>query len=180
MGIWKEGVKEIIAALIREFPQWEAEFQMRGNQLVQKMEQLDAWAARSLSTIPKHQRYLVSGHSAFGYFTKYYLADEKEKADGSWRERCIAPEGVSPEAQVSVRDILRVVDYIRKHNVQAVFSEDTLNQDAIKKILSGLNHHNIRQAKDVLYSDNVKCDYFSTFVHNVKVITEELGGSIVE
>lgn len=180
MRVWRDGIQEIITALVQEFPQWEGEFRARGDALLQKMAQLDDWATQSLSTIPEHRRYLVSGHSAFGYFTKYYLATEQEVQDGSWRERCIAPEGVSPEAQVSVRDIIRVANYIQEHDIQVVFSEDTMNQDAIKKVLLGLGKHNVRVAKDVLYSDNVRSNYFLTFVHNVKTITEELGGSVIE
>lgn len=52
MSIWREGVKEIIAALVQEFPQWEDTFMSRGKLLLQKMEELDAWAKRSLATIP--------------------------------------------------------------------------------------------------------------------------------
>ncbi len=181
MRIWTEGVKEMSKALINEFPEWEEEFKSNSEALLKEMQILDVWAEKCLSTVPEESRYLVSGHNAFSYFTRHYLATSAEVRDNTWSKRCISPEGISPEAQISIRDIMLVVDYIHEHNVNVIFPEDTLNQDALKKIASCLKKgHNIRLSKRPLYSDNVKRDYFNTFKHNVCTITEELGGTIFE
>ncbi|QVE48979.1 zinc ABC transporter substrate-binding protein [Chlamydia crocodili] len=179
ISIWTEGTKEITAALISEFPEYEKEFTINSNELIEEMQMLDSWAKRCLSTIPEESRYLVSGHNAFSYFTRRYLATPEEVKSNVWNKRCISPEGISPEAQISIRDIMLVVDYIHEHNVTVMFPEDTLNQDALKKIASCLKKgHSVRLASRPLYSDNVKNDYFNTFKHNVCTITEELGGTI--
>ncbi|MEF9497208.1 metal ABC transporter solute-binding protein, Zn/Mn family [Chlamydia sp. 04-14] len=179
ISIWTEGTKEITAALISEFPEYEKEFSANSEALIEEMQMLDSWAKRCLSTIPEESRYLVSGHNAFSYFTRRYLATPEEVKANVWNKRCISPEGISPEAQISIRDIMLVVDYIHEHNVTVMFPEDTLNQDALKKIVSCLKKgHSVRLANRPLYSDNVKHDYFNTFKHNVCTITEELGGTI--
>ncbi|AAP98287.1 periplasmic substrate binding protein TroA [Chlamydia pneumoniae TW-183] len=181
LSIWKEAVIEITEVLIEKFPEWSAEFKANSEELVCEMSILDSWAKQCLSTIPENLRYLVSGHNAFSYFTRRYLATPEEVASGAWRSRCISPEGLSPEAQISVRDIMAVVDYINEHDVSVVFPEDTLNQDALKKIVSSLKKsHLVRLAQKPLYSDNVDDNYFSTFKHNVCLITEELGGVALE
>ncbi|AAP05183.1 metal ABC transporter solute-binding protein, Zn/Mn family [Chlamydia caviae] len=179
MSIWTEAAKEITTALIAEFPEYEEQFAANSKELIEEMHVLDSWAQRCLSTIPKESRYLVSGHNAFSYFTRRYLATPEEVQANVWNKRCMSPEGISPEAQISIRDIMLVVDYIHEHNVHVIFPEDTLNQDALKKIASCLKkEHNIRLSARPLYSDNVKHDYFNTFKHNVSTITEELGGTV--
>ncbi|EPP36704.1 Periplasmic zinc-binding protein TroA [Chlamydia avium] len=181
ISIWREGVKEITEALIREFPEWKEEFTANASILLDEMQALDDWAERCLLTIPEESRYLVSGHNAFSYFTRRYLASDQEVKNHTWVKRCISPEGISPEAQISIRDIMLVAEYIQEHNVQVVFPEDTLNQDALKKITACLKKgHEIRLSKNPLYSDNVQQDYFHTFKHNVRTIVEELGGTIFE
>ncbi len=181
LSIWKEAVIEITEVLCEKFPESSDEFKANAKELVHEMLMLDFWAKECLRTVPKNSRYLVSGHNAFSYFTRRYLATPEEVDSGEWRSRCISPEGLSPEAQISVRDIMAVVDYINEHNVQVVFPEDTLNQDALKKIVSSLKkNHLVRLAKKSLYSDNVDDNYFSTFKHNVCLITEELGGVVIE
>lgn len=181
LGLWIEGVQEISRKLVMHFPDWEKEIIENTHKLVQEMQELDVWAEKCLQSIPEDRRYLVSGHNAFGYFAKRYLATPEEGISGAWKERCISPEGLSPEAQISIRDIMLVVDYIHKHGVEVVFPEDTLNQDALKKIVSCLGKgHTVRLAKGALYSDNVDTDYFTTFKHNVSLITKELGGIIFE
>lgn len=181
MKIWIQGVREITRALVQRFPEWETTFLANSTKLIQEMEMLDLWAERSLATIPEEKRYLVSGHNAFSYFTRRYLATPQELEDGSWVRRCISPEGVSPEAQISIRDIMKVVDYINEHDIDVIFPEDTLNQDALKKIQAcAKNGHPVRLSSKPLYSDNVIGDYFNTFRHNVTTIVEELGGVVFE
>lgn len=181
MSIWLEGVKEMTKALVKEFPQWEEEFTANASILLEEMQNLDNWAKKCLLTIPEESRYLVSGHNAFSYFTRRYLATDQEVENNTWVKRCVSPEGISPEAQISIRDIMLVAEYVQKHNVHVVFPEDTLNQDALKKIIACLKKgYNVRLAKSPLYSDNVQNDYFDTFRHNVRVIVEELGGTVFE
>lgn len=179
MHIWREGVKEVAEALIEAFPEFQEEFTSNTKDLLCEMQELDEWATRCLSTIPEKSRYLVSCHNAFSYLTRRYLASEDEVREGTWQEHCASPEGLSPESQISIRNIMVVAQYIRDHDVHVIFSEDTLNQDAIKKIVACLkNEHEIRVSKQALYSDNVLTNYFDTFKHNITVITQELGGVV--
>ncbi|WP_370545329.1 metal ABC transporter solute-binding protein, Zn/Mn family [Chlamydia sp. 17-3921] len=181
MSIWIEVVKEIASALTEKFPELREEIIKNTYELSSDMMQLDSWAEKCLSSIPENRRYLVSGHNAFNYFTRRYLASPEELTTGAWKARCISPEGLSPEAQISIRDIMSVVDYIHKYGVEVLFPEDTLNQDALKKIVSCLRRgHVVRLAEKPLYSDNVDKDYFTTFQHNVILITRELGGTVFE
>lgn len=181
MRVWSAAVREIGTVLVQQFPQYAEEFQKNADQLLLEMEELDRWAERSLATIPEKNRFLVTGHNAFSYFTRRYLSSDDERESGDWKLRCISPEGLAPEAQISIRDIMRVVEYICANDVGVVFFEDTLNQDALRKIVScSKSGQKIRLAKSPLYSDNVKDNYFHTFQHNVRTITEELGGTILE
>lgn len=100
------------------------------NLLQNQMRDLDQKIIDLLKQTPLEKRYLVTAHSAFSYFTKRYIAQSDE-----WHKHCMAPEGLAPEAQISLYDIEKVVSYIKTNGVGIVFSESNVSKDALKKIL---------------------------------------------
>ncbi|WP_213357784.1 metal ABC transporter solute-binding protein, Zn/Mn family [Chlamydiifrater phoenicopteri] len=183
MGIWKHVPQEIAFALAKAYPELSEKFFANANKLAEELNKIDGWAKQSLSSVPIDKRFLVTGHSAFRYFSYSYLAEKEERESGFWKERFISPEGISPEAQIGIRDIIRVSDYICEHCVEVVFPEESLNQDSLRKIVSCLKKkHCVRLSKQAIYSDNVPLNksYFDMFKHNVCIITEELGGCVAD
>jgi manganese/zinc/iron transport system substrate-binding protein len=94
------------------------------------MQELDQKIIDLMNQTPQDKRFLVTAHSAFSYFTKRYIAQSDE-----WHNHCIAPEGLAPEAQISLYDIEKVVSYIKTNSVGIIFSESNVSKDALKKIL---------------------------------------------
>ncbi|WP_348660376.1 metal ABC transporter solute-binding protein, Zn/Mn family [Chlamydiifrater volucris] len=183
VGIWKHVAHEIARSLSKIYPELSSTFFSNADNLLEAMDKLDAWAKQSIGSVPLNKRFLVTGHSAFNYFSYSYLAIDKEREDGSWRKRCTSPEGVSPEVQIGIRDIIRVADYICEHCVEVVFPEESLSQDSLKKIVSCLKKkHPLRLSKRPIYSDNIPVGgtYFDMFKHNIVLITEELGGKVAD
>ena len=128
---------------------------------------------QELHQVPADKRYLVTSHDAFHYFTRAYLREE-----AAWEERCVAPEGLAPEGQLSCRDIQRVVDHLCQHKIAVVFPESNVSRDALKKITSSCGHK-VRICSAPLYGDAMGMpgsgadSYLGMIRHNAKVLGEE-------
>src|SRR5262249_51349319 len=69
--------------------------------------------------------------------------------------RCMAPEGLAPDSQLSTADIQRLVDYILRHHIKTVFSESNVSRDSLKKLTDACRKkgHFVEIAKQPLYVD---------------------------
>ena len=106
-----------------------------GKHLQEILEKNHQALVAKLSQLPEDKRYLVTSHDAFHYFTRAYLALSDEVNLGTWQKRCQAPEGLSPEGQLSTRDIKRIVNHLKSYNISVLFSESNVNKDSIRKII---------------------------------------------
>jgi manganese/zinc/iron transport system substrate-binding protein len=155
ISMWARTVPYIVKALASKDPQHADVFRVNGEKLLQNMSQLHRNIRNEMMQIPQQQRYLVTSHDAFNYFTRAYLAEENELNDGSWQKRFAAPEGLAPESQLSVAEIQFIIDYLAKHHIHMLFPESNVSKDSIRKIVAagkdkGLN---LKMATDFLYAD---------------------------
>ena len=102
-----------------------------------------------MKQVSDEKRYLVTSHDAFHYFARAYLGGD------SYEERCVAPEGLAPEGQLSTQDIERVIKHLCEYRIAVVFPESNVPRDALKKIVSSCKAkgHEVRISNAHLYSD---------------------------
>jgi len=163
-------------------PEHKDQIKNNGDLLVQKMHTVHEKIKKLLHSVPKDERYLVTTHDAFHYFARAYMTEKKEFESGDWIWRCQAPEGFSPEGQLSAYDIRRLVNHIIKHKIPVVFAEVFVNKDALKKLISSCRQHDqhVRLAKKQLFSDSLAPkgtrgdNYLDMMEYNAHAITEEL------
>lgn len=166
ISLWAEGIDVIVEALSSEDPDNRSFYEENGNLLYQKMLKVHQTIQSQMQEVPEEKRHLVTSHDAFNYFTRAYLGSD-------WEQRCIAPEGLAPEGQISTADIQRVVDYICKYHVEVVFPESNVSRDALKKITSACSRP-VRISKVPLYGDAMGGDsYLGMIEHDAKVIKDE-------
>lgn len=164
ISLWSKGIDAIVNALVKEDPENQFFYERNGVLLREKMLSTHADIQNQLSEIPEKKRYLVTSHDAFHYFAVAYLGG---------MDRCVAPEGLAPEGQLSHKDIKRVVDILNTHQIQVVFPESNVSRDALKKIVTCCDH-NVRISPKVLYGDAMGADnYLGMIQHNAKVLLEE-------
>ena len=139
------------------------------------MAEKDRQLFEEIQGISPEKRYLVTSHDAFYYFAKRYLAQPGEK---EWKKRFMSPEGLAPDGQMSILDIQAVTDFLCAHQIDVVFPESNINQDALKKIVSicrkkGLH---VRIAEDPLYGDAMgkQRTYLDMMEHNVHTLSNSL------
>jgi ABC-type Zn uptake system ZnuABC Zn-binding protein ZnuA len=117
---WVETIKQTLSALD---PANAATYRANAAAYTAELEELDAWVAEQVATIPEANRRLVTNHPAFGYLANRY---------GLEQVGAVYP--ISPSAEPSARDIAALEDAIRQHSVPAVFTESTVNPNLAQQV----------------------------------------------
>lgn len=140
------------------------------------LKELDALAERSktkLASIPEQQRYLITPHDAFNYFSRYF------------KMYVMAPQGVSTDSEVANKDLDNTVNFIVEHNVKAIFAESTTDPARMKKLQEAaaargfhvevVSGHNKELFSDSLAPKGEPGDtYITMFDHNIDLIVKHL------
>ncbi|TLG79267.1 metal ABC transporter substrate-binding protein [Methylocystis sp. B8] len=159
--VYVEAIRE---ALTAADPEGAQTYKANADAYLAKLDALDAEIQQAIAAVPKERRRVVSTHDAFGYFAARYGVE------------FIAPQGVSTEAEVSARDVARIIDAVRAHKVGAVFIENVADPRLAKRIASETG----ARMGGTLYSDalsDAKGDgttYIDMMRHNVKELAKAL------
>lgn len=159
--VYVEAIREALTAVDPEGAQT---YKANADAYLAKLDALDSEIQQAIAAIPQDRRRVVSTHDAFGYFAARYGVE------------FIAPQGVSTEADVSARDVAKIIDAVRAHKVRAVFVENIADPRLAKRIASETGAH----VGGVLYSDalsDAKGDgatYIDMMRHNVRELTKAL------
>jgi zinc/manganese transport system substrate-binding protein len=159
--VYVEAIREALTAADPEGAQI---YKANAGAYLAKLDALDAEILQAIEALPKARRRVVSTHDAFGYFAARYGVE------------FIAPQGVSTEAEVSARDVAKIIDAVKTHKVAAVFVENIADPRLAKRIASETG----TRMGGVLYSDaltDAKGDgatYIDMMRHNVKQLAKAL------
>jgi manganese/zinc/iron transport system substrate-binding protein len=134
VALWSKSIPFIARVLAERAPGKEQQIGLRASSLQGKLQEVEAKIQQAFAKLRESQKYLITTHSSCNYFARAYLSTPKEQKDGSWRKRCTAPEGLSPESQLSTADIQRLLLYIEEHDVRVAFIESNVNYDSLKKV----------------------------------------------
>jgi manganese/zinc/iron transport system substrate-binding protein len=165
ISLWMKGIDPIVEHLSRIDPEGKAEYEARGEECRQEMEEAHAAVLEILSQIPEEKRYLVTSHDAFQYFARSYLKGSA------------APEGLAPDGQLNPTDIKRIIGFLQEHQIEVLFPESNLNQDVIRKIASvGLELHlQVTICEEPLYGDAMGgLSYLEMMKKNAETIARNL------
>lgn len=155
ISLWKKTVPYIVEALSLQDPKHQNDYQRNGERLIRTMQSAHEEVKKLLQSIPEKQRYLVTSHDAFNYFTRAYLAEDTEKTENQWQKRFAAPEGLAPESQLSTTDIQHIIDHLAKYHINVLFPESNVSKDSIRKIVSAGKEKGLQLviAEEALYGD---------------------------
>ncbi len=149
------GVDPLVEQLSLLDPEGAAVYRENGSHLLGELAQLHEEVLARFAAIDPEKRFLITSHDAFHYFARSYLATEAERVEGNWHERCAAPEGLAPEAQIGSADIQWIVHFAENHSVAVLFPESNVSRGSLAKILSVLTSKGVRAhlARKPLYGD---------------------------
>jgi zinc/manganese transport system substrate-binding protein len=131
-----------------------------------KLDALETEVKAAIEKIPSDRRRIITTHDAFGYFAAAYGV------------AFIAPQGVSTEAEVSAKDVARIITQIRKQMIPAVFLENVTDERLLRRI----GAESGARIGGTLYSDALTdangraATYLDMMRHNVKQLAAALAG----
>ena len=172
---WIKAV-EVVAETLSIFdPENGSDYRANAEQYIKKLQTLDAYAKKSIASIPESQRVLVTAHDAFNYLGR---------ATGL-TVRGI--QGISTESEAGVRDLEELIDFIIEQKIPAIFVETSVSDKNVRALIEGATAkgHPL-QIGGTLFSDAMGQPgaYEGTYVgmidHNVTTITRALGGEAPE
>ncbi|MCH9620787.1 MAG: Periplasmic zinc-binding protein TroA [Chlamydiia bacterium] len=170
-------VVDRICEKVVQLDEQNTEFYLRNaSVLKEEMKSLDLKIKSIMEKVPEHKRYLVSSHDAFNYFVRRYFHQQNE-------ERLFSMQGLSPEAEISLKRMSQVIDFIKEHKVEAIFYEPNLPKDAIWKVIEICKKFDVdvKISPDPLYGDTLGgMSYLEMMEHNATVISKNLRGTEIE
>lgn len=138
---------------------------------VQQLNELQLWVTNEIRKLPQEERKLVTSHDTFGYFAKEYGFELMGAAINSATTEASDP---------SARNMVSLIERIRKAKVKAIFAENIKNPKLLEVIA---NEAHVKLAPS-LYTDalgekeSAGESYIKMMEWNVKTIVENLKGSL--
>jgi len=97
-------------------------FTQRGEEAKKRMAELHDWAVKRAEELPKEKRVLITSHDAFSYFGRAYGF------------QVVGLQGISTVTESSLADMSKMVEFIKKNDVKAIFIESSVPPNTIKRI----------------------------------------------
>jgi ABC-type Zn uptake system ZnuABC Zn-binding protein ZnuA len=154
--------------LIRLDPNNKTVYEQNAAQILKRLEALDQAIKEAVETIPQNNRRLLTYHDSWPYFSRRY---------GFQVIGAVQP---SDFADPSPREVVRLIEQIRKEKVPAVFGSEVFPSPVLEQIA--------REAKS-RYIDKLRDDelpgkpgdpqhsYIGMMVENMTIMFDALGGS---
>ena len=167
---------EVVAESLSEYDPLHADwYQANAAAYRQTLDALDAYARKSIASIPEKQRVLVTAHDAFSYLGRAYGLEVR------------GIQGLSTESEAGVKDLEALVTFLVENAIPAVFVETSVADKNVRALVegAGARGHDLRIG-GTLFSDAMgpAGTYEGTYVgmidHNVTIIVRALGGEAPE
>ena len=120
--LWQLCAATVQAALTKADPSSANNFSDNHKRWTARMETLHSWVLGKVAELPVEKRILVTSHDAYNYFGRAYSF------------QVIGLQGISTVTEAGLADMTRLVDFILKHRIKAVFVESSVPRQTIDRI----------------------------------------------
>jgi len=120
--LWSMCVDMVVKGLSEFAPEHKDYFEKQGKALQVKMQELHKWAVKRAAELPMEKRILITSHDAFNYFGRAYGF------------QVVGLQGISTVEEANISSMVKMVEFIKKNQVKAVFVESSVAQQAIRRI----------------------------------------------
>ena len=125
VSLWSKAAGVVCDVLKQFDPPNASEYQARTDRYQVELAKLHEYAKTQIASIPKERRVMVTAHDAFRYFGRAYDIEVK------------GIQGVSTEAEASVKDVNDLVNFLVQRKIKAVFVETSVNPRNIQALIQG-------------------------------------------
>lgn len=120
--MWAMCAQTVVKGLTEFSPADKTHFEQRGKEVATKLSALHAWSLKKAAELPKQKRILVTSHDAYNYFGRAYGF------------QVVGLQGVSTVTEAGLADMAKLVDFIKKNHVKAIFVESSVSPATIQRI----------------------------------------------
>ncbi len=120
--LWTFCSQTVVKGLSEYSPKDKVYFEQRGKEAATKLRALHEWSLKKANELPKDRRILVTSHDAYNYFGRAYGF------------QVVALQGVSTVTEAGLADMTKLVDFIKKNKVKAIFVESSVSPATIQRI----------------------------------------------
>jgi manganese/zinc/iron transport system substrate-binding protein len=120
--LWAKCADAVVAGLAKADPAGREHYETRGKDLQKRYAALHAWALERAAELPKYQRVLITSHDAFSYFGRAYGFE------------VIGLQGISTVTEAGLADMAKLVDFVKRRGVKAVFVESSVSHATLERI----------------------------------------------
>jgi manganese/zinc/iron transport system substrate-binding protein len=120
--LWEMCADTVVKGLAEFAPADKKYFESRGQATRAKLRDLHQWALKKAGELPKERRIVVTSHDAYNYFGRAYGF------------QVIGLQGVSTVSEAGLADMAKLVDFIKKNRVKAIFVESSVPHNTIERI----------------------------------------------
>jgi manganese/zinc/iron transport system substrate-binding protein len=167
--LWSIALEYGTEEILKWKPEWKSDVQSNSDKYFKKLGELDSIAQIRINELKSKNQVLVTAHDAFAYFGKAYGL------------QVYSLQGLSTLSEPGLRDLTELVKIIQKHQVKAIFAEQTISPKAIRAVANGAAEKN----QDVklagpLYTDSLDAlgtpagTYPGMFAANLTTIYQNL------
>lgn len=154
-------------------PECAADLRRRAEASSELLLALDRWIDAAITSIPAEARVLVTAHDAFAYYARRYGLE------------VVAIQGISTEAEASVRDVREVADVVVERAVPAVFFETSISPRTVEAVLAAARDRGADVAVggelfgDALGASGTSAGtYPGMLIHTTATVARGLGGVV--
>lgn len=173
ISLYKMATENAAKALSDLVPDHKAEIEENLKNYLAKLDELDEYNKKKLDEIPAANRYLITPHDAFNYFSRAYNIE------------VVAPQGVSTDSEVANKDIEKTANFIVEKKVPAIFAESTTDPARMEKLrelcaAKGFDVKVISGEGHELFSDSLAPEgqagdnFIDMYKHNIDLIVDNL------
>ena len=166
-------VENVKTALVTADAAHADQYEANATAYTAKLDELDAWIAENIDTVPEAERLVVTNHDALKYFNDEYHVTFVGSVMPSWDDN----------AEPSAAQLEELIANIKSSGVKAIFTEQQLSPETVDAIASktGIKVYSGDQG---LYTDALGAagsdgdTYIKSQIHNTTVLMDSWGAKV--
>lgn len=164
----KSYVDSMIIAFSELDPEHATDFKANGTAYKNKLQAVQDSLVADIAAVPQSQRVLVSCEGAFSYLAR----------DAGLKEKYLW--AVNAEAMATPRKVAAVIDYVREHQVPAVFCESTVSDAAMQRVVESTDasYGGTLYVDSLSEADGPVPSYLDLITHDTQTIARALRGEL--
>ncbi len=121
-ALWSYAVDAVVQALVAADSENAAAYRAGGERYAAEVRVLVDWAVKRIGQIPDTRRVLVTSHDAYSYFGRAFGVE------------VVGVQGISTATEAGLADVAKMVDFIKRRAVPAIFVESSVSPATIRRI----------------------------------------------